>query len=151
MLADTIVNAVRRRLLPAADRVRADKWRKAVKSRGLAHHADPARRAVPDLRLQHHARAPPARTDGAWLPAKDGTSLGQAVANLRGTAPEGGTSLEAAFAAAAAMRPPPDNIIVLTDGLPTQGLTPPRGAPCPAATASSSSTARCARSRAACP
>jgi hypothetical protein len=49
------------------------------------------------------------------------------VANLRGTAPEGGTSLEAAFAAAAAMRPPPDNIIVLTDGLPTQGLTPPRG------------------------
>jgi len=66
-------------------------------------------------------------TDGAWLAAKDGTSLGQAVANLRGTAPEGGTSLEAAFAAAAAMRPPPDNIIVLTDGLPTQGMTPPRG------------------------
>jgi hypothetical protein len=66
-------------------------------------------------------------TDGAWLAAKDGTSLGQAVANLRGTAPEGGTSLEAAFATAAGMRPPPDNIIVLTDGLPTQGLTPPRG------------------------
>src|SRR5678815_3352551 len=32
MLADTIVNAVRRRYLPEADRVRADKWRKAVRA-----------------------------------------------------------------------------------------------------------------------
>ena len=52
--------------------------------------------------------------------------VSQAVANLRGTAPEGGTSLEAAFAAAAALKPPPDNIVLLTDGLPTQGATPPR-------------------------
>jgi hypothetical protein len=49
------------------------------------------------------------------------------VTNLRGTAPEGGTSLQAAFAAAAAMIPPPDNILLLTDGLPTQGLAAPSG------------------------
>jgi len=127
MLADTIVNAVRRRLLPAADRVRADKWRKAVKA------VDWLTTQIPrDSQFQIYVFNTTARpllpgTDGAWLAAKDGTSLGQAVATLRGTAPEGGTSLEAAFAAAAAMRPPPDNIIVLTDGLPTQGLTPPRG------------------------
>ena len=49
------------------------------------------------------------------------------MAKLQGTAPEGGTSLEAAFAAAAALNPPPDNILLITDGLPTQGPTPPKG------------------------
>ncbi|HEY5908266.1 MAG TPA: VWA domain-containing protein, partial [Vicinamibacteria bacterium] len=32
MLADTVVNAVRRKLLPEADRRRADKWRRAVRA-----------------------------------------------------------------------------------------------------------------------
>jgi hypothetical protein len=44
---------------------------------------------------------------------------------LAQTAPDGGTSLFHAFAAAKAMSPPPDNIILLTDGLPTQGEEPP--------------------------
>jgi Mg-chelatase subunit ChlD len=126
MLADTIVNAVRRRYLPEADRVRADKWRKAVRA------VDWLTTQVPrDAQFQvyvFNTKAKPilAGTDGTWLGTRDG-KLEQAVANLRGTAPEGGTSLQAAFAAAAAMSPPPDNILLLTDGLPTQGLTPPSG------------------------
>jgi len=127
MLADTIVNAVRRRLLPAADRVRADKWRKAV--RGV----DWLTSQVPrDAQFQVYifntvSRPALPGSDGVWLAARDGKSLNQAVANLRGTAPEGGTSLEAAFAAAAALSPPPDNILLITDGLPTQGPAAPHG------------------------
>jgi hypothetical protein len=127
MLADTIVNAVRRRHLPEADRVRADKWRKAVRA------ADWLTTQLPrDARFQLYvfdtqARAILPGTDGTWLEAKDAKSLNDAVAKLRGTAPAGGTSLEAAFAAAAALNPAPDNILLLTDGLPTQGRTPPRG------------------------
>jgi VWA domain-containing protein len=126
MLADTIVNAVRRRYLPEADRVRADKWRKAVRA------VDWLTTQVPrDAQFQiyvFNTKAKPilAGTDGTWLGTRDG-KLEQAVANLRGTAPEGGTSLQAAFAAAAAMSPPPDNILLLTDGLPTQGLAAPTG------------------------
>ena len=126
MLADTIVNAVRRRYLPAADRVRADKWRHAVRA------VDWLTTQVPrDAQFQVYVFDTKARpvlpgTDGAWLSARDG-KLEQAVVNLRGTAPEGGTSLEAAFAAAAALSPPPDNILLLTDGLPTQGMVPPGG------------------------
>ncbi len=45
---------------------------------------------------------------------------------LRQTAPIGGTSLYHAFAAAKSMTPPPDNIVLLTDGLPTQGERAPR-------------------------
>jgi hypothetical protein len=125
MLADTIVNAVRRRYLPAADRVRADKWRKAVRA------VDWLTTQVPrDAQFQIYVFNTKARpilpgTDGAWLSSRD--KLEQAVVNLRGTAPEGGTSLEAAFAAAAALSPPPDNILLLTDGLPTQGIAPVSG------------------------
>jgi hypothetical protein len=126
MLASDVVNAVRRRLLPEADRVRADKWRRAVRA------ADWLTTQLPrDARFQLYLFDTEARpalpgTEGAWLEARDRKSLDAAVARLRGTAPQGGTSLETAFSAAAAFRPQPDNIILLTDGLPTQGTAPPR-------------------------
>jgi hypothetical protein len=124
MLADTIVNAVRRRHLPAADRVRADKWRSAVRAVDWLTTQVPRDAQVQIYVFNTTARPILPGTDGTWLGARDG-KLEQAVANLRGTAPEGGTSLQAAFAAAAAFSPPPDNILLLTDGLPTQGTAPP--------------------------
>jgi len=126
MLADTIVNAVRRRYLPEADRVRADKWRKAVRAVDWLTTQVPRDAEFQIYVFNTKARPILSGTDGTWLRTRDG-KLEQAVANLRGTAPEGGTSLQAAFAAAAAISPPPDNILLLTDGLPTQGLTPPSG------------------------
>jgi hypothetical protein len=127
MLADTIVNAVRRRYLPEADRVRADKWRKAVRAVDWLTTQVPRDGQFQVYVFNTKARSVLQGTDGSWLSSRDGKSLEQAVANLRGTAPEGGTSLQAAFAAAAALSPPPDNILLLTDGLPTQGATAPSG------------------------
>ena len=82
-----------------------------------------------DARFQLYVFNTPARavrpgTDGTWLEARDTKALDDAIARLRGMAPEGGTSLENAFIAAAALSPPPDNILLLTDGLPTQGRAP---------------------------
>jgi von Willebrand factor type A domain len=127
MLADTIVNAVRRRHLAEADRARADKWRKAVRGVDWLTTQIPRDAQFQIYAFNTQARALLSGTEGTWLTARDGKSLQEAVAKLRGTAPEGGTSLEAAFASAAALNPPPDNILLLTDGLPTQGLVPPRG------------------------
>lgn len=44
---------------------------------------------------------------------------------MRTTAPTGGTSLHNAFAVIRDMQPAPDNVILVTDGLPTQGDKPP--------------------------
>jgi hypothetical protein len=44
---------------------------------------------------------------------------------LKEVIPEGGTSLFQAFQYAAQMNPPPDNIILLADGLPTMSASPP--------------------------
>ena len=125
MLAEDIVNAVRRRLFPPETRLRARKWRQAVKAVDWLSAQLPR-----DAKYQVYAfntRAWPVLpgTQGVWLEAKDGAQLDKAIATLRQTAPDGGTSLQLAFAAAAAMNPPPDNIILLTDGLPTQGAQPP--------------------------
>jgi hypothetical protein len=127
MLADTIVNAIRRRHLPAEQRRQAAKWRQAVRT------ADWLATQMPrDSRFQIYAfdvgaRPVVAGTDGVWLDAGDPKALDSAVQALKQLAPENGTSLHAAFAAAAAMTPRPDNIVLITDGLPTQGRTPPRG------------------------
>lgn len=127
MLADTIVNAIRRRHLPAEQRRQAAKWQQAVKT------ADWLATQMPrDSRFQVYAfdvgaRPVVAGTDGVWLDAGDPRALNSAVQALKQLAPENGTSLHAAFAAAAAMTPRPDNIVLITDGLPTQGRTPPRG------------------------
>jgi hypothetical protein len=126
MLADDIVNAVRRRFLAPEIRRQAEKWRQAVKAVDWL-----AAQMPPNARFQIYAfdtRARPVLegTDGVWLDVSDYTKLDAAVTTLRQTAPIGGTSLFNAFAAARAMNPPPDNIVLLTDGLPTQGEKAPR-------------------------
>jgi len=124
MLAEDIVNAVRRRLFPPETRLRARKWRQAVKAVDWLTAQLPRESQVQVYLFDTRARPVLPGTEGVWLAAKDGAQLDKAVAALRQTAPDGGTSLYHAFAAAKAMNPPPDNIILLTDGLPTQGDRP---------------------------
>ena len=126
MLADDIVNAVRRRFLAPEVRVRAEKWVQAVKAVDWLAAQMPA-----DSKYQIYtfdttrpgrcSRAPP----GCGSRSGSTRSWTRRSPRCGGSAPIGGTSLENAFAAARAMNPPPDNIVLLTDGLPTQGTKPP--------------------------
>jgi len=125
MLAEDIVNAVRRHLFPPQTRLRARKWRHAVRSVDWLAAQMPREAQFQLYVFNTKARPVLAGTDGVWLAAKDRATVDKAIVALGQTAPDGGTSLFHAFAAAAAMSPPPDNIILLTDGLPTQGESPP--------------------------
>jgi hypothetical protein len=51
--------------------------------------------------------------------------LAQAIDSLRALTPEGGSSLINAFAAIGQLTPRPDQVVLITDGLPTQGRTRP--------------------------
>ena len=126
MLADDIVNAVRRRFLPDATRLRAEKWQQTVKAVDWLTAQMPIEAQFQLYVFDTRARAVLEGTDGTWLAAKERARVDKAIATLRQTAPTGGTSLFHAFAAAKAMNPPPDNILLLTDGLPTQGESAPR-------------------------
>ncbi len=58
-----------------------------------------------------------------WLDGSNGKHLNTAVQNLFNTAPEKGTNLYTAFERINNLSPPPDNIYLLTDGLPTKGAS----------------------------
>jgi len=127
MLDDTLVNIVRRRNLPDDVKVRAEKWQQALSTVDWLSTQLPQ-----DSRFQVYAFAERARpvvegTAGQWLDAGDREALDGAVQAARTLVPDGGTNLHAAFEAASALQPPPDNLILITDGLPTQGKSEPRG------------------------
>ncbi len=119
MLDDTIVNIIRRRNMPEADRLRAVKWRQVVASVDwLTAQIRPGTRF--QIYMFNNTVEPViAGSGGTWLSAEDGTQLSEAVRVLRSTVPENGTNMYAAFEAARQLDPPPDNIILLADGLPT--------------------------------
>jgi hypothetical protein len=111
--------------MDGAEKLRAPKWRQAVATVDwLTANFPPASR-VQVYVFNEFARPLIEGTQGAWLEAGDIERLNQAVERLRRLAPEKGTSLINAFEAAAKMSPPPDNLILLTDGLPTLGKDKP--------------------------
>jgi hypothetical protein len=128
MLADTVVNAVRRRNLDPERRVESPKWQWTVRTvEWLLAQLPPSSRFQLYI---FNAEAFPAvpETEGEWLDAADSLQLEEAVDGLREFAPEGGTSLENAIAVLQGFTEKPDNLFLLTDGLPTQGKSPPTAA-----------------------
>ncbi len=127
MLDDQIVNIVRKRNQSDEIRRQAPKWRRAVST------VDWLTTQIPrDSRFQiytFHDRAAPVLegTDGQWLDGGSAEVLDDAVAAVRREIPAGGTNLYRAFSAVNKMRPAPDNLILIVDGLPTQGQSPASG------------------------
>jgi hypothetical protein len=126
MLGSTIVNVIRRRNLPERDKVRAAKWRQTLAT------VDWLTTQIPrDSRFQLYSfntSAMPVTPDsgGRWLDGSDRQVLDGAVRHMNAIIPANGTSLFHAFAVATELQPRPDNIILLTDGLPTVGKSPAR-------------------------
>ena len=120
MLGTRVVNIVRRRNLKPSERVRARKWRQAVDTVDWVLTQLPRSSEVQVWSFNTGARSL-APAVGTWTSAGDRDGLANLMTEVRRLVPENGTNLEAAFAAAAGIRPAPDNLILLTDGLPTQG------------------------------
>src|SRR2546430_10902396 len=60
---------------------------------------------------------------GSWLAGSDVAARARAMQALETLVPANGTSLYNAFAAVRTPNPLPDQIVLITDGLPTQGKT----------------------------
>jgi hypothetical protein len=119
MLAERIVDVVRLRNLPAAEQRRAAKWRRALATLDWI-----ATQLPPGARFQIYAfneRAEPVVRDsaGRWLAAGDPAVLNGAVDAAKKILPQGGTSLYHAFKVIGDLSPRPDNVFLVTDGLPT--------------------------------
>lgn len=60
-------------------------------------------------------------TNGGWFKADDQESVAKALDSATNILPENGTNFEKALLAAKAMKPQPDAVYIITDGLPTVG------------------------------
>ena len=124
MLDETIVNVIIRRNLDARARRTAPKWQRTMRTVEWLTANLPADSSLQIYTFNTKA-APVVSELGGWVRVNDRGSVDRMIAALRQVTPQDGTSLHHAFSAAARMGPRPDNILLLTDGLPTQGKSKP--------------------------
>jgi hypothetical protein len=127
MLDETIINVVRRRNMDAASRRNAPKWQRALAATEWLVSNLPASAQFQLYTFSTRASAAVSGSEGKWLQAASRQDTDSAVESLHRIAPAEGTSLYHAFAVAKSLSPAPDNILLVTDGLPTQGSAKPTG------------------------
>ena len=127
MLAEELVNIIRLRTMDDKVKREAGKWRRAVNTVDWLTAQLPVNSDYQVYAFNTAVTPLIKGTEGSWLEVSDQEQLDQVVTGLGELVPGGGTSLENAFQAALEMSPMPDNIFLITDGLPTQGANAPRG------------------------
>ena len=127
MLADKLVNIIRLRNMNEDIQRRADKWSRALNIVDWLTAQLPVSSKYQVITFNAEAQPALPGTAGKWLEVADQAQLEQVSIELRKLIPSGGTSLANAFRALENLSPAPDNIFLITDGLPTQGDKPPRG------------------------
>lgn len=121
MLDETIVNIVRRRNMSDAAKLRSEKWQRALGTVEWLVAQLPEASSYQIFSFNTSAQVPLSGTETQWLKVSDKAQLERAIDNLRQTTPEKGTNLYKSFTSLMRLSPLPDNIFIITDGLPTQG------------------------------
>ncbi|TNE76434.1 MAG: VWA domain-containing protein [Gammaproteobacteria bacterium] len=123
MLSDSIVNVIRSRNMGDQVKRNADKWRRAIRTTEWLVAQLP-----PDSRYQVYVFNTDVKAvtgdTGKWRDTVDRQGLDDVIDRLNRVVPQGGTSLINAFDASNGFANAPDNLFLITDGLPTQGRKP---------------------------
>ena len=126
MLADTVVNALRRRNMDDVQKQKSAKWQWSLRTlEWLLAQLPPSSRFQVYV-FNDQAQAMLAGTEGEWLDASDSLALERVMESTDAFVPSEGTSLSKAIDVIAEFDSKPDNLFILTDGLPTLGNTPPK-------------------------
>ena len=125
MLDETLINIIRLRNMAPERRIASAKWQQAVNTVDWIASRLPQSTQFQMYAFDTTPRALVEGSAGKWLSVGDAGKIEQALQGLRKTAPTGGSSIQNAFAVIKDLDPAPDNVILITDGLPTQGDKPP--------------------------
>ena len=128
MLDDTIVNIIRIRNMRDGIKRNAPKWVQTLRMVDWLTARFPRDSQYQIYVFNTETRAVMPGLAGKWLDVSNKAELNSVIEALGKIVPEGGTNLEKAFAATGKLRPRPDNVYLITDGLPTQGSRTVRGA-----------------------
>lgn len=125
MLDETLVNIIRLRNMDQGQRQNAKKWQRALAIVEWLVANLPRTSLFQIYSFNVKAESVIPGKQAQWLRADGAEILNQAIERLRTLVPGNGTSLHQAFSVAKKLQPGPDNIILITDGLPTQGRSKP--------------------------
>ena len=128
MLDDTIVNVLRRRNMSDERKRAAPKWQRAVRTVEWLAAQLPLDAEFQVYGFAEDTTSLIPEADMDWVPMHDGQQLNAALDALKTASPDGGSSLVNLVLAVRELSPIPDNVYLITDGLPTQGENPPRAA-----------------------
>lgn len=133
MLDSTLVNIIRTRNMNDEAKRNAPKWQRTVKIVDWVSTQLPITSQYQLWDFNSDTEAVLPGTQDRWLEVADRDQLNVAIEGIRDIVPNGGTNLLQVFSEVAGMYPPPDNIFLITDGLPTlngrnanAGLVTPR-------------------------
>ena len=121
MLDETIVNIIRRRNMPDDAKRLAPKWQRATSVAQWVIANLPLNADFQVWGFNDQIKPAFGNDINQWYEVGDKIALSKAVKGVRSIVPVNGTNLEQVLLAAMDMRPRPDNIFLITDGLPTQG------------------------------
>ncbi|GHA11856.1 hypothetical protein GCM10008090_22070 [Arenicella chitinivorans] len=121
MLDESIVNVLRRRNMRDEFKLQAPKWNRTLAITQWIVANLPMTSDFQVLAFNDDVKPVFGDQVDNWYQVADRASVASAVQGMSTVVPEKGTNLHKVFEAAMAMRPKPDNIFLITDGLPTQG------------------------------
>jgi hypothetical protein len=121
MLHEDLVTILRLRNSDDEHKRNAAKWRRAVDTVTWLTTQIPPGSQYQIYTFNTQARSLLPDLAGKWIGAGDAPQLARELANLHAIVPAEGTSLYNAFATTKTLAPLPDQIVLITDGLPTQG------------------------------
>lgn len=119
MLDSTLVNIIRTRNMDDERKRQAPKWQRVVKTVDWITTQLPITSRYQIWNFSTQTNPVLEGTRDRWLEVADRDQLNEAIVAFEELVPANGTNMEQAFRAAANMSPPPDNIFLITDGLPT--------------------------------
>lgn len=123
MLHEDLVSILRLRNADDAHKRAAAKWRRAIETVNWLLTQVPPNSQYQIFTFNTKAQPLLPASAGKWIDAGDAPQLARGMEALRAIVPADGTSLYNAFTATRTLNPLPDEIVLITDGLPTQGKT----------------------------
>lgn len=119
MLDRKIVDIIRWKIMDETVRRTAPKWQRTVATVDWLLANLPVESTIKVMHFNRSITDLHEEEDPSWVKVTDNLKVDRILANLKSLAPLHGTNLEAAFVKAQSFTPRPDNIILITDGLPT--------------------------------